>query len=253
MILNPHRFVVAGGGIATPTHWWDLDDLVVAGGLADQGNGSNDMQLAAVGSVSVDTGDSPDGGNSLLINASSEYLHTATDHNWDGAGNAMTVSAWVKVDTLSATLASVMMWRDAGSGEDRIFHFNVQPGTPDHARWIVFDDAATEALILEDGTTEVAEGTWAHIAATFDGVDTIEIFVNGATEGTATNASFTNIENTATVPFAIGAASWDKTGAGTHLLGSIWACGIWDEVLTADQINNDLYNSGVGNKYADLW
>ena len=88
MILNPYRFAAAGG-IATPIHFWDLDDLT--GGLTDQGSKpSNDMSLTAVGGVSVDTGDSPDGGNSLLIDAAAEYLHTASDHNWDGAGNAMT-------------------------------------------------------------------------------------------------------------------------------------------------------------------
>ena len=251
-VINPYRFGGgAPGGIATPTHWWDLDDLT--GGLTDQGNGSNDMSLTAVGAVSVDTGDSPDSGDSLLINSETEYLHTATDHNWDGAGNAMTVSAWVKVDILAASLTSVMMWRDTSAGEDRILHLDVFNSSPDVARFIVFDDAVTEALILKASTTTITTATWWHLAATFDGVDTIEIFVNGASEGTATNAAFANIENTATVPFAIGAASWNKTSSLLHLEGSVWACGIWDEVLTADQINNDLYNSGVGNKYADLW
>ena len=146
------------------------------------------------------------------------------------------------------------MWRDSAGTGDRILHLDVFNNTPDVARWIVFDDAATEALILEEGTTTITTATWWHLAATFDGVDTIEVFVNGASEGTVTNASFANIENTATVPFAIGAASWNKTGSSwLHLNGSVWACGIWDEVLTDAQINDDLYNSGVGNKYADLW
>ena len=253
MIINPYRFASAGGsgGIATPSHWWDLDDLT--GGLTDQGNGTNDMSLTAVGGVSVDTGNSPDSGDSLLTNSTSEYLHTASDHNWDGAGNAMTVSAWVKIDFMPSSLVSVMMWRDASASEDRIIDLRITNASPDTARFIVFDDANTEALISKVSTTTITTSTWWHLAATFDGVDTTEIFINGSSEGTATNASFANIENTATVPFSIGTASWDKTGATTKLTGSVWASGIWDEVLTADQINNDLYNGGAGNKYADLW
>jgi hypothetical protein len=221
--------------------------------LTDQGNGTNDMSLTAVGSVTVDTGDSPDSGDSLLTNSTSEYLHTATDHNWDGSGNAMTVSAWLKVDTMASTLVSVMMWRDSSGTGNRILHLDIQNASPDVSRFIVFDDAATEALILKASSTTITTATWWHLAATFDGVDTIEIFVNGSSEGTATNASFANIENTNTAPFSIGAASWNKEFGPLKLNGSVWASGIWDEVLTDDQINNDLYNGGVGNKYADLW
>ena len=249
MIINPYRFVVAGGGLPTPLHWWDLDDLVTAGGLADQGNGTNDMGLTKASTPTVDTGDSPDGGDSILFNTTTQYLETTSNYNWDGAGNAMSFGGWFKATSVSVTFNALMMWRQASSS--RILHLDITNLSPDTARGIVFDNQGTEQLINGSGTSTISsdDTTWYHIFCVFDGVDTHEIYVNGTSETTTTNASFADIESTENIPFNIGQASWGSSSALSHQ-GNVWACGIWDEELTAAQIS-ELYNSGTGGKYAD--
>ena len=247
-IINPYRFAAAG--IPTPLHWWDLDDL--SDGLTDQGDGSNDMSLTNV-STTVDTGDAPDSGDSILIGSNTQYLHTLNNFAWDGSGNEVSWAAWFKCESQSSTYNSILMWRNASSTTPRIIHLDVTNSTVDTARVITFDDDSPDDLILASGTSEVSPATpaWFHVVGVFDGVDTVEIFVNGTSEGTSTNASFGTIEQ-GSAPFAIGAASWDKTTASVHHDGNVWACGIWDEALQQADIDA-LYNSGSGAKYANLW
>ena len=237
-------------GTPTPLHWWDLDDLTV--GLTDQGDGTNDMSLTNVGS-NVDTSDAPDGGDSILIAASNQYLHTLNNFAWDGSGNEASWAAWFKCESQSSLINSILTWRGANSTTPRIIQIDVQNSTADIARTIIFDDDSSDDLIVTKGTSEVSPATpsWFHVVGVFDGVDTVEIFVNGTSEGAATNTSFGIIEQS-TSPFAIGAASWDKQAASVHHDGNVWACGIWDEALQQDDIDA-LYNSGSGAKYADLW
>lgn len=241
-------FRTAAGGIPTPLHFWDLDDLVTAGGLADQGNGTNDMGLSAVATPTVDTGDSPDGGDSILFSTANQYLKTVSNYNWDGAGNAMSFGGWFKATSVSATFNSLMMWRQSTSS--RILHLDIVNSSPDTARGIVFDNQTTEVLLIGSGTSTISLATWYHIFCVFDGVDTVEIFVDGTSEGTTTNASFADIESTENIPFAIGTASWAQATAALSHQGNVWACGIWDTVLTPAQIS-ELYNNGSGGKYAD--
>ena len=248
-IINSYRFA-AGGGVPEPLHFWDLDDL--SGGLTDQGNGTNDMSLTNVSST-VDTGDAPDSGDSILIAQNTQYLHTLTNFAWDGSGNEASWAAWFKCEAQSSTFNSILMWRDVSNSVPRIIHLDVKNDATDIPRTLIFDGNNPSNAIVGAGTSEASPTTpaWFHVVGVFDGVDTVEIFVNGTSEGTTTNNAFGTLDQ-GTTPFAIGTASWDKGEVTLHHDGNVWACGIWDKALQQSDID-ELYNSGSGAKYADIW
>lgn len=257
MIINPYRFAVGTDSVPAPLHWWDLDDNTTTGGTggrSDQGGGSNDMTLTSAGSPLV-TADAPDGGNSLEFEAASEHLYTSSDFEWDGSGEAFSSSIWFKVETKSSSNNFLVSWRDAATNatDDRLFNIYV-PNSTEVVDSFTFDnDETTPVLLPATGTTDVvpASPEWFHAVLTFDGVDTSRLYVNGTLEDTQTDAAFTNLESTNTMPFAIGTLSWARGTASQGHLGKVWACGIFDEQLDSDQIAH-LYNSGTGRKFADL-
>jgi hypothetical protein len=90
--------------------------------------------------------------------------------------NAFTVSAWVKADRLDEPGGNI--WRAVASRQiattgTEFFWFGLRD---DHARFIV---NATSAQGCE-GTIELPEGVWMHLAGVFDGAtDTATMYVNG--------------------------------------------------------------------------
>jgi len=252
MIINPYRFSAAGG-IPTPTHWWDLDNLTT--GLDDIGSkaGTNDMTLTTTGSPVTDTGDAPDGtSDSVRFPLTADYLETSTEKAWDGTSGAMSVSVWTKIETIGEVFAAIISWRDEAAANDRLLDFRVNNSAPDVGRFIVFDDGATEDNVSAVATTASGEGDgWVHMVGVFDGTDTATIYVNAVSEGTDTDASFESLESTATMPFRIGMATWGVV-SNFRLGGNVNSFGLFDAALTQDDITA-LYNSGNGGYYSDFW
>ena len=255
MIINPYRFAVAAGGIPTPTHWWDLDNLTT--GLDDIGSkaGTNDMTLTTVGTPVTDTGDAPDGtSDSVRFPNVTDYLETSAEKAWDGTSGAMSVSVWTKIETIGSVFAAIISWRDEAAADDRLLDFRVNNSSPDVGRFIVFDDGATEDNVSALATTASGAGAgWVHMVGVFDGTDTATIYVNAVSEGTDTDASFESLESTATMPFRIGNVAFNPTPSTTFRLGgNVNSFGLFDAALTQDDITA-LYNSGAGGYYSDFW
>ena len=79
----------------------------------------------------------------------------------------------------------------------------------------------------------------------------LKTYINGAlVSGATTSAGANDLEDTQAIPFAIGVESFNKADTTTQIRGNIWACGLWDVELTADEIS-DLYNGSTGGVYAD--
>lgn len=87
-------------------------------------------------------------------------------------------------------------------------------------------------------TTSFAADTHYHIVGTFDGVDTIKIYVNGTLEGT--NTGFTGSINQSTTNLFVGA--YDGGGYGEQLMYNFQ---IWDVEWTATQVTSDYDDNGA--------
>ena len=253
-IINPYRFAAAGSGIPTPIHWWDLDNITT--GLDDIGSkaGTNDMTLTTGGTPFTDTGDAPDGtSNSVRFPSLSDYLETSTEKAWDGTSGAISVSVWMKIESIGSTFAAIISWRDEAAANDRLLDFRVTNDAPDVGRFIVFDDGATEDNVSAVATTDSGAGAgWIHMVGVFDGTDTATIYINAVSEDTDTDASFESLESTATMPFRIGNIAWDTASSSFRLGGNVNSFGLFDAALTQDDITA-LYNSGNGGYYSDFW
>jgi len=250
-VINPYRF--GGGappsGTPTPLHWWDLDSLTIT----DQGNGTT-FDLDAVGAgVSAGETLAPDGGASINLTntTANDYLENTGGGNiaWDGAGDDMSVAIWGRGDVLATTGNMLINWRAAATSIINTMFF--QNAATDAFTAVISDDA--DSIDVTTTTTPTyANFTWFHLVQTMNNATgDHKLYVNGVLRDTS-NFAHTGIP-TESVPFAIGRLASDKAGDNFAHNGRVWCAGIWDEVLTADQINDDLYNAGNGNKYADLW
>ena len=253
-VINPYRF--GGGpppsGTPTPLHWWDLDSLTIT----DQGDSGTTFDLDAVGAgVSAGGTAAPDGGASINFNnipiATNDYLENTGGGNiaWDGAGDDMSVAIWGYGAPLTDTGNMLINWRAASTSIINTMFF--QNLATDAYTAVISDDADT-IDVATTTTPTYANSTWFHLVQTMENATgDHKLYINGVLRDTS-NFAHTGIP-TESVPFAIGRLASNKLADEFRHDGRVWCAGIWDEVLTADQINDDLYNAGNGNKYADLW
>ena len=245
-VINPYRFgggAPPSGGIPTPLHWWDLDDLVTAGGLADQGNGTNDMQLTNSGAITASTV-APDGGDVVYFDsAGSQYLYSATNFAWDGDVTKISVSAWIYIDGYNSNNPRFFHWDKVAMQYLFTSGNNVDCG--------LFDDTTTFLSSTDDAGLNTSTGQWYHMAFTAAKGGTLKTYIDGAeiTAAQTSLSAMTDLDDTTTRVFRIGALATSTTATFQHK-GYVWSYGVFDEELTAAQIS-ELYNSGSGGKYAD--
>lgn len=99
---------------------------------------------------------------------------------------------------------------------------------------------------LNSANSSLTNATWHFISITFDG--STGILSLAIDDGTPVTASSVSRLNALTADFRVG----DLPTAGTDpFLGQLAAIGIWDRVLTSEEVTN-IYNSGKGTKFSDL-
>lgn len=253
MIINPYRFGVAADPVANPLHYWDLNSLSTSGGLEDKGGGSNDMTLQQTG-VAVSSSGAPDGTDCLNL-TTGDVMDTSSNFAWDGSSlTTFSISYWVRIAAFSSSSNFFISWR-GGAGQNRLFQCFARNSNEANAT-SVWDDTQTGAPTVEssnDPDTDLTVATWHHILITGNLDGDLKTYLDGSlvTSATVDASSLGNLEDTSTLPFAIGSASQNKTDTNTQHRGRVWAFGIWDVELDADDATH-LYNSGNGRLYADL-
>jgi hypothetical protein len=254
--LSHRRKAFRGGAtdpVADPLHYWDLNSLSTSGGLEDKGSGSNDMTLQQTG-VAVTTSGAPDGTNCLNL-TSGDVMDTSSNFAWDGSSlTTFSISYWVRVASFASSSSTFLSWR-GGAGQNRLFTCFARNSDKANAVQI-WDDTQTGGSTTEssnDPNTDLTVATWHHILATGNLDGDLKTYLDGSlvTSATVDASSLGDLEDTATLPFAIGSASQNKTSTVTQHQGRVWAFGIWDVELDADDATH-LYNSGNGRLYADL-
>ena len=218
-----------GLALATPAQaalvgYWTFDDDAAPGGTVQNSEdpGKGDGTLA---------GDAFTSSGMLHLDGAGDYLQIPDHAILDAfeSGNKVTISAWVKPDTLDER-PSIFSTRTSNSGGS--LQFEAGTGSGGSQTLGVTTPGVWNAQAANNILTP---GQWSHVAYTKDGT-TQKLYVNGVAQTLVTNNPQTFQNNTA-----------DKViGAGTNLLayhyfaGAMKDVAIYDEALPAAQIMTPL-------------
>ncbi len=168
-------------------------------------------------------------GHALDFDGTNDYVSLPYENDFDFT-SAMTVAAWIKVDTFTTDWQAIVT---KGDGSWRLQRF----GSTNHI------DFGTNGLSNGDleGTTDVNDGNWHYIAGVFDG-STKYLYVDGKLDA---SASVTGTISTNNYPVEIGANS----GApGRNFDGLIDEVRIWNVARTQTELKDNMNTVLTGNE-----
>jgi hypothetical protein len=159
--------------------------------------------------------------------------YASTELSVAGA-SALTVSAWVKLDSLSETRGFVTQYV---AGDNRTFRLAYFPNL--QSMWFEVYGPNSYAG-FKDGN--LLADTWYHVAGVYNGTNTV-CYVNGVASTTTSglHASGTGNLDSCTDNIDIG-----RMANAEYMKGNIDEVGIWTSALSASDINS-IFNEGVPN------
>jgi hypothetical protein len=161
-----------------------------------------------------------DGTDDYLETNKSDFLGTSD----------FTISGWIKPEDITNNYL-------LGQSEDTNNRWYVRITSSSYLQFYSKSGGVEQVTVASGGTT-ISNNEWVHFVITADrGANTI-VYVNGIANNTSTNANTSTLSNTGT--FRIGSYQF----ANAYWNGQISQIGIWNEVLTADEVSS-LYNHGL--------
>jgi hypothetical protein len=165
--------------------------------------------------------------------ANEEYVEIGDVAPLDIAGDQITVAAWVKIASKTAEKKVIAKWSDSAGAFSYLL--TISGGTDDVPTFVV----NTGGNVLAIATTNLATGTWYHLAGIYDGAN-VKIYVNGVEEDSTADTG--NINST-TAPIRIGMGS--GTPPEEPMDGTIDDVRIYDRGLSPDEILTIFSSEGV--------
>jgi hypothetical protein len=165
-------------------------------------------------------------GNGRNFSGATQYLTSANNNAYNNTA-AFSVSAWVKLDELTARMI-------VGNTVD---NFELQ--TTGGVLLFYVRNAGGWGTPTQSAAAAIATGTWYHVVGTFDGTN-IKVYRNGVQVGT-------NVARAAplvTGDYSIRVGTYGAA-PGWFMDGVIDEVGIWNRAITATEVAS-LYNSGNG-------
>lgn len=152
-----------------------------------------------------------------------DYIEVGDVPALDFTGDEITVALWLRLESTTAERKAFAKWSDAGGD----FQYLISALADGHVQMVV----NTGSNGVAEGTTDMNDGDWHHIAGIYDGSN-VRVYEDGVEEG-STSLSGNMISNNA--PVRIGAGSG---GSGTEnpFDGEIGHCAVWDVPLTASEV-----------------
>ncbi|WP_153301682.1 tandem-95 repeat protein, partial [Endozoicomonas arenosclerae] len=200
------------------------------------GNG-NDLTLS--GSATLGTGHN--GGQAFEMDGTAGHADIAGLQT----GGAMTLSTWVKYDSLSQSWSRIV---DFGNGSANNNIILAHDGPTDTIAFEIYDGVGSPA----DGVLKISnfftEGEWVHVTATVDDTGAMRIYKNGELAGENLNGAVPP-ELVRTNNY-IGKSNWDGDGS---LDGSIDDLAVFNSALNADQIKAVYEADSVENLVSDAF
>jgi hypothetical protein len=170
--------------------------------------------------------------------ASSEYLSVADNAALSMGNIEFTVSAWVYLDSKTATRTILSKRVGVGTGGE---YSLVYDNSSDRFLFAVFDSTTGINIATANTFGSPSTATWYFIVGKVE-AGTLKVSVNGG--------AFDSVAKTVTIPdtaapFLIGAQQSVPT---LFFDGRIDAVGIWKRALTSAEVT-ELYNAGAGKEY----
>jgi type II secretory pathway pseudopilin PulG len=213
---------------------WKLDETSGTTAVDSSGNGNNG---ALVNMTSPGCWVAGQIGGALVFDGSDDYVDLGTDSSLNfGDSEPFTIAAWIKTTDEYGLIVSFRNSEDDGSDID--FAVGNEGGDGDHpgkAMILVRQDGGGEWASVISGPS-VNDGQWHHVAAVRGSGSTIELFVDGVSQGTSSGsesggAITTNVR-------AIGCEVYWDCGGDEYcsLAGTIDDVRIYKRALTAEEI-----------------
>jgi len=157
--------------------------------------------------------------------SNNDHLDAGNPPALDLAGDKVTLSAWIRLESTANEGKILAKWADSGSR----FQYLLSTDGGDRCLFAIFNGGTK----IVTGTTVLAVGVWFHVAGVYDGSD-LRVYCNGLEE--ATTSATGNMPST-TAPVRIGAGS-GGSGSEDPFDGDIGHCAIWDDGLSADGVKS---------------
>ena len=143
----------------------------------------------------------------------------------------LTISAWIKLNTVSGQQAIVSKWAAAQATDQFLFMMNGNKTT------IAVGQPSASASGYS-GSVSLTTGVWYHVVATWDNTGLHQTYVNGVLDVNVTSTTFTTINNTSTTSMYIGS----QLGNARFFNGNIDDVQIFNRKLSSTEINT-LYSA----------
>ena len=202
------------------------------GTITDSSGSGNNGTVAAGQEPNHEVTDRRSGTGSYTFDGTNDKINLGTLNAQIGGQDKLTISAWVS---------------HAATGDDRIVCKSPSTNVADHVFSLgIANDNMLRMRIGTDttnatnmaGTTAIPnDGTWTHVAMTYDGTN-VKSYVNGALDSTHTLSG--NVKTSADNVY-IGNVNGAQN---RHFLGKLDDVGIWNRALTSSEIGEI---AGPGN------
>ena len=217
-----YEFVPSAGGDPSLIAYWTMDET---GGATAHDTGAAPANDAALsGSPTFGTGRI---GNALSLDGSTQYGTVADEASLD-ITDAITIAAWVRPEKFAT---QDLIAKDINGSVDgyQLSLATTKGDSSSQRAFVRFNQASNgDSIRLNATTMYPIDGTWMHVAATYDGA-TIKLYINGHLEGSLPWAG--TIATNATA-LGIGAQSDDTR----WFQGDLDDVRLYDRALSAGEI-----------------
>ena len=217
--------------------YWKFDDgsgnSIALDGSGNENNGTL-INMNTTGNSSSGWSTDCKSGSCLIFDGVNDYVNVS-DSNVFTTGNKITVSAWVKFNSLSTSGQTIVI--KSGASGDRSWHLRKDEGPNIMNFWVSSDGTGTD-VAQAYSTDTVTINMWYHVVGVYDG-SYVTVYLNG-TAGTPVAMSG-NIYNSVS-NLVIGSVD-PAVDANHYLNGIIDDVKIWNRVLSATEINATFYSS----------
>ena len=178
---------------------------------------------------------------SMNFDGSNDYISAGSGSGITGS-NPFSMSAWFKLASAPSGYPMILSTGRANNTNENILY--VSPSYK-----LGWGNSSVNADFANSSGTTLSLNTWVHGVVTFNGSNTIKIYVNGSLDGSKTDVSGVNIED---IDIVIGARTNNgNTGKELYFNGSIDEAAIWNTELTSTQVS-EIYNATSTNLTKDL-
>ncbi len=212
-----------------PTSWWRLDDHPAIAAAADSAGSSRGTYSATGVTRGVSGPLAGDDATAATFDGSSGtvIVPDASGLRFDRT-QAFSIEAWVKT---SSSAEQKIVSKMVNASPLRGFEFYVQSGKLN----LTLVNTWSSNVIWRVGTTSVNDGTWHHVAVTYDGTSQasgVRFYVDGASETASTrlDSLTANTLNTQTLHIA------SRAGSAHRLNGTLQDVAIYPKALTASRV-----------------